>query len=161
MEPAVAEQARKHVDVIKFWTDDNLGKAKRMPFDIGKAIIDSAHRHGVRVVAHVYYLEDAKKLSGLRHRWAGAHRARPAGRPGIDRSMKRHNTWQIASTLSREVSLFVYAKTPDFVSDPFFTRGVSADVDQDSEQSRIPAEGCRRIRISRSTARRSRSARRI
>ena len=42
-------------------------------------------------------------------------------------SMKRHNTWQIASTLTREFSLFVYAKTPDFVSDPFFTRGVSPD----------------------------------
>jgi imidazolonepropionase-like amidohydrolase len=130
VEPAVAEQARKHVDVIKFWTDDNLGKAKRMPFDIGKAIVDSAHRHGVRVVAHVYYLEDAKKLSdfgidGLAH----IVRDQPVDRELIE-SMKRHHTWQIASTLSREVSLFIYAKTPDFVSDPFFTRGVSPDVIQ-------------------------------
>src|SRR6185437_7373962 len=72
VEPAVAEQARKHVDVIKFWTDDNMGKAKRMPYDICKAIIESAHRHGIRVVAHVYYLEDAKRLAdygidGLAH----------------------------------------------------------------------------------------------
>ncbi len=130
VEAAVADQARKHVDVIKFWTDDNLGKAKRMPFDIGKAIIDSAHRHGVRVVAHVYYLEDAKRLSdygidGLAH----IVRDQPVDRELVD-SMKRHNTWQIASTLSREVSLFIYAKTPDFVSDPFFTRGVSAEVIQ-------------------------------
>lgn len=128
VEPAVAEQARKHVDVIKFWTDDNLGKAKRMPFDIGKAIIDSAHRHGVRVVAHVYYLEDAKRLSefgidGLAH----IVRDQPVDQELIN-SMKRHNAWQVASTLSREVSLFVYAKTPDFVTDPFFTRGVTADV---------------------------------
>lgn len=130
VEAAVADQARKHVDVIKFWTDDNLGKAKRMPFDIGKAIIDSAHRHGVRVVAHVYYLEDAKRLSdygidGLAH----IVRDQPVDLELVD-SMKRHNTWQIASTLSREVSLFIYAKTPDFVSDPFFTRGVSAEVIQ-------------------------------
>jgi imidazolonepropionase-like amidohydrolase len=130
VEPAVAQEAGKHVDVIKFWTDDNLGKAKRMPFDIGKAIIDSAHRHGVRVVAHVYYLEDAKRLSdfgidGLAH----IVRDQPVDQELIG-SMKRHGTWQIASTLSREVSLFVYAKTPDFVSDPFFTRGVSADVIQ-------------------------------
>lgn len=128
VEPAVAEQARKHVDVIKFWTDDNLGKAKRMPFDIGKAIIDSAHRHGVRVVAHVYYLEDAKRLSefgidGLAH----IVRDQPVDQELIN-SMKRHNTWQVASTLTREFSLFVYAKTPDFVTDPFFTRGVTADV---------------------------------
>ena len=135
VEPAVAEQARKHVDVIKFWTDDNFGKAKRMPADISKAIIDSAHKHGVRVVAHVYYLEDAKRLAdfgidGLAH----IVRDKPVDQELIA-SMKRHNTWQIASTLCREVSLFVYAKTPDFISDPFFTRGVSADVDQDSKQS--------------------------
>jgi imidazolonepropionase-like amidohydrolase len=128
VEPAVAEQARKHVDVIKFWTDDNLGKAKRMPYDICKAIIDSAHRHGVRVVAHVYYLEDAKQLTdfgidGLAH----IVRDKPVDQELID-SMKRHNTWQVAATLTREVSLFVYAKTPDFISDPFFTRSVSADV---------------------------------
>src|SRR5581483_10267353 len=127
-EPAVAEQARKHVNVIKFWTDDNLGKAKRMPFDIDKAIIDSAHRHGVRVVAHVYYLEDAQRLTdfgidGLAH----IVRDKPVDQELIG-SMKRHNTWQVASTLSREVSLFVYAKTPDFISDPFFTRGVTPDV---------------------------------
>ena len=128
VEPAVAEQARKHVDVIKFWTDDNLGKAKRMPYDICKAIIDSAHKHGVRVVAHVYYLEDAKRLAdfgidGLAH----IVRDKPVDQELIA-SMKRHNTWQIASTLTREVSLFIYARTPDFISDPFFTRGVSPDV---------------------------------
>ena len=42
--------------------------------------------------------------------------------------MKRRNTWQAASTLSREVALTSYTKTPDFISDPFFTRGVTADV---------------------------------
>ena len=128
VEPAVAALARKHVDVIKFWTDDNFGKAKRMPFDICKAIIDSGHRHGVRVVAHIYYLEDAQRLTdfgidGLAH----IIRDQPVDQKLID-SMKRHNTWQVAATLSREVSLFVYAKPPAFLSDPFFTRGVSADV---------------------------------
>ena len=31
VEPAVANQARKKVDVLKFWTDDNYGAVKRMP----------------------------------------------------------------------------------------------------------------------------------
>ena len=80
------------------------------------------------MVAHVYYLEDAKRLSefgidGLVH----IVRDQPVDQELI-KSMKRHNTWQVASTLSREVSLFVYAKTPDFISDPFFTRGVSPEV---------------------------------
>ncbi len=127
VEPAVAEQARKHVDFIKFWTDDNMGKAKRMPLDICKAIIDSAHKHGIRVIAHVFYLEDAKRLAdygidGLAH----IVRDQPVDQELIA-SMKRHQTWQIASTLSRELSLFVFAKTPEFLSDPFFMRSVSGD----------------------------------
>jgi imidazolonepropionase-like amidohydrolase len=114
--------------VIKFWTDDNFGKAKRMPYDICEAIIASAHKHGVRVVAHVYCLEDAKRLTGFGiDGLAHIVRDKPVDQELID-GMKRHNTWQVASTLSREVSLFVYAKTPDFISDPFFTRGVSPDV---------------------------------
>ena len=128
VEPAVAEQARKHVDVIKFWTDDSFGKAKRMPYDIAKEIIESAHRHGLRVVAHIFYLEDAKRLSdfgvdGLVH----IVRDQPVDQELI-RSMKRHGTWLAASTLTREVALSAYATTPDFISDPFFTRGVTADV---------------------------------
>lgn len=127
VEPAVAAEAKKHVDIIKFWTDANLGQAKAMPYDICKAIIDSAHRHNLRVVAHVYYLADAKQLTaygvdGLAH----IVRDKPVDQELID-SMKSHNTWQVAATLSRELSLLVYAKTPDFISDPFFTRGVSAD----------------------------------
>jgi imidazolonepropionase-like amidohydrolase len=128
VEPAVAAQARKGVDVVKFWTDDNFGKVKRMPADISKAIIDSAHRHGVRAVAHVFYLEDAKRLAddgvdGLAH----IVRDQPVDQELIN-SMKRHNTWQIASTLSREVALTAYAKPADFLSDPFFTRAVAPEV---------------------------------
>src|SRR6185437_2701294 len=77
---------------------------------------------------HVYYLEDAKHLAdfgidGLAH----IVRDKPVDQELIS-SMKSHNTWQIASTLSREVSLFVYAKPPEFLSDPFFMRGVGPDV---------------------------------
>jgi imidazolonepropionase-like amidohydrolase len=128
VEPAVAEQARKHVDLVKFWTDDNFGTAKRMPDDIAKAIIDSAHRHGLRAVAHIFYLEDAKRLTNFGVD-ALVHivRDQPVDQELIS-SMKRHNTWQAASTLSREVALTAYAKTPDFIADPFFTRGVTPDV---------------------------------
>jgi imidazolonepropionase-like amidohydrolase len=42
--------------------------------------------------------------------------------------MKQHHVWQAAATLTREMSMFVYASTPAFVDDPFFTRGVSARV---------------------------------
>ena len=128
VEPAVAEQARKHVDVIKFWTDDSFGKAKRMPYDICKEIIDSAHRHQLRAVAHVYYLEDAKRLTDFGVD-ALVHivRDKPVDQELIA-SMKRHNTWQEAATLSRELALSSYATTPSFIADPFFVRGVTPDV---------------------------------
>ena len=45
-------------------------------------------------------------------------------------AMKKHGTWQMAPTLTREASMFVYASTPEFVNDPFFVRGVSPAVVQ-------------------------------
>jgi len=43
-------------------------------------------------------------------------------------SMKKHGAWQMAATLAREESTFVYAKPAPFLTDPFFTRSVSAAV---------------------------------
>ena len=125
VEPAVAAQARKKVDIIKLWMDDELGKLPKMPYPIGKAIIESAHRHQLRVAAHIFYLQDAKQLvdygvDSLAH----SVRDRPVDESLIA-SMKTHGTWQMAATLSREASMFVYAAAPQFISDPFFTRGVS------------------------------------
>jgi imidazolonepropionase-like amidohydrolase len=127
-EPAVAQEARKNVDIIKFWTDDNYGTAKRMPNDIAKAIIDSAHKHGLRAIAHVFYLEDAKHLAddGI-DALAHSVRDKPVDAELIN-SMKRHGTWLAAPTLSREAALFAYTTSPSFLSDPFFTRSVSPDV---------------------------------
>jgi imidazolonepropionase-like amidohydrolase len=42
--------------------------------------------------------------------------------------MKSHGTWQMAATLTREASTFIYGETPKFIDDPFFTRAVSAKV---------------------------------
>jgi len=124
----VAKLAAKKVDIIKLWMDDHLGEQKKMPYPIGKAIIDDAHKNNLPAAAHIFYLADAKQLvnygvNGLAH----SVRDKPIDQELID-SMKKHGTWQLAATLSREASMFVYAKTPPFASDPFFTRGVSASV---------------------------------
>ena len=128
VEPAVAAQAAKHVDFIKLWMDDHLGTKKKMPYDIAQAIIESAHRHHLRVIAHIFYLQDAKQLvdygvDGLAH----SVRDKPID-PAFIADMKRHGTWQEAATLSREASMFVYGQTPAFANDPFFTRSISADI---------------------------------
>ncbi len=128
VEPAVAAQANKKVDIIKLWMDDHNGTQKKMPYEIGKAIIDGAHRHGLRVAAHIFYLQDAKQLvdygvEGLAH----SVRDKPIDAVLVE-SMKRHGTWQMAPTLSREASMFIYGQTPPFADDPFFMRQVSANV---------------------------------
>ena len=64
----VRELAVKKVDLIKIWVDDRLGrrpggeaKPKLQPA-VYRAIIDEAHKLAIRVIAHVYYLADAKDL---------------------------------------------------------------------------------------------------
>jgi imidazolonepropionase-like amidohydrolase len=57
---AVQENAAKKVDIIKIWVDDRLGTVKKLSPELYQAVIDEAHKHGLRVIAHIYTLEDAK-----------------------------------------------------------------------------------------------------
>lgn len=56
----VRELAAKHPDVIKFWVDDRNGTKQKFGPEIYTAIIDEAHRSGLRSIAHIFELEDAK-----------------------------------------------------------------------------------------------------
>jgi 3-mercaptopyruvate sulfurtransferase SseA/imidazolonepropionase-like amidohydrolase len=126
---ATPEQGRADVDraaamkpdLIKIRVDDNLGTAAKMPEPVYRAVIEQAHRHGLRVAAHMFYLDDAKGL--LR---AGvdflAHSVRDrAVDDELIALMKARNVCQ-CPTLMREVSTFVYGDTPEFFTDPFFLR---------------------------------------
>jgi imidazolonepropionase-like amidohydrolase len=57
---AVDEEVTKKVDIVKFWVDDRMGAVKKLTPDIYSAIIDEAHKKGVRTITHIYTLEDAK-----------------------------------------------------------------------------------------------------
>jgi len=59
---AVREQTAKKVDFIKIWVDDRNGTVKKLSPALYRAIIDEAHRQRTRVIAHVYYLDDARDL---------------------------------------------------------------------------------------------------
>ena len=123
----VATVAASKPDVIKIRVDDNLGAATKMSPEVYRAVIDEAHRRGLRVAAHLFYLDDAKDL--LR---AGvdvvAHSVRDKD---IDdefiRLMKARNV-PYCPTLTRDLSTFVYESTPAFFSDPFFLREADRDV---------------------------------
>jgi imidazolonepropionase-like amidohydrolase len=59
---AVEEAAAHKVDIVKIWVDSRDGKYKKLTPDIYGAVIDEAHKRGLRVTAHIYELEDAKGL---------------------------------------------------------------------------------------------------
>ena len=59
---AVAELAANKVDIVKVWVDTRDGKYKKLTPELYAAIIDEAHKRGLRVTAHIFDLEDAKGL---------------------------------------------------------------------------------------------------
>ena len=59
---AVQELAAHKVDIVKIWVDARDGKYKKLTPEIYGAIIDEAHKRGLRVAVHTFELEDAKGL---------------------------------------------------------------------------------------------------
>ena len=57
---AVQENAKRKVDIIKIWVDDRMGTVKKLTPELYGAVMDEAHKHGIRVIAHIYTLDDAK-----------------------------------------------------------------------------------------------------
>jgi imidazolonepropionase-like amidohydrolase len=59
---AVRELAAKKNAIVKIWVDDRNRTVTPLPPSLYRPIIDEAHALGLRVVAHVFYLADAKEL---------------------------------------------------------------------------------------------------
>src|SRR4029077_1376023 len=125
---AVDELAANHPDLVKIWVDDHAGKLPKIPIHISTAIIQAQQPHGSKVVAHIFYLQDAKQLAAAGiDGFAHSVRDRPVDDELI-RLMKQHGTWQMPATLSREASLFAYARPAPFLDDPFFADSMAPDV---------------------------------
>lgn len=121
----VDAQVAKHVDFIKLWLDDELHSMPKMPPELTKAIIDEGHARGMRVLAHVFYLDDAKRLvaqgiDGFVH----SVRDQPIDAALIS-AMKAHGTWQVAPTLSREEAVHAFGAPNPITKDPFFRQSLS------------------------------------
>jgi imidazolonepropionase-like amidohydrolase len=125
-DPAAARRAVDEVkalgaDLVKIRVDDNLGATKKMPAEAYRAVIDQAHKQGLKVAAHIFYLQDAKDVLAAGADYI-AHSIRdlPVDRALIDQLKARDIC--VCPTLMREVSTFVYESRPTFLDDPFFTR---------------------------------------
>jgi imidazolonepropionase-like amidohydrolase len=58
----VHELKGRNVEMIKIWVDDRLGTVPKLQPNVYRAIINEAHRNGMRVVAHIFAMEDGKAL---------------------------------------------------------------------------------------------------
>ncbi|WP_199415093.1 amidohydrolase family protein [Chitinophaga silvisoli] len=121
---AMEQLAALHPDFVKIWVD---GNPKVTP-DLYKAIIESAHAHGIKVAAHVYYLQDARDLvaNGID---LLAHSIRDQE---VDDAfitlMKEKGTFYIP-TLSLDRYNFAYGtEVPDWINDPFFINSLEPGV---------------------------------
>lgn len=59
---AVQENVERGVDIIKVWVDDRRGSVQKLSPPLYRAVIETAHRSGLRATAHIYALDDAKGL---------------------------------------------------------------------------------------------------
>lgn len=138
----VAKVAESKPDVIKIRVDDNLGTSAKMTPEVYRAVIEEAHQRGLRVAAHIFYLDDAKDLlrSGVD---VIAHSVRDQDIDDEFISLMKARTVAYCPTLTREVSTFVYESTPAFFSDPFFLReadsGLVAQLQEPSRQAAMQA----------------------
>ena len=115
----VAEVAAQQVDIVKIRVDDNLGTAVKMSPDVYRAVIAEAHRRGLRVAVHFYYLADAKDLLDAGADFM-AHSVRdlPVDAAFLGAMVAKGACY--SPTLMREVSTFVYESTPEFFADSLF-----------------------------------------
>lgn len=113
--------AGQKVDWVKIRVDDNLGTATKMPPEVFRAVIDEAHKRGLRVAAHVYYLDDAKGLLAAGADFI-AHSVRDQKIDDEFVTAIKASGRCYTPTLMREVSTWVYESTPDFFSDPLFLK---------------------------------------
>jgi len=113
------------VDIVKIRVDDNLGTTPKMSPEIYRAVIDEAHKKGLRVAVHLFYLADAKSVLDAGADFI-AHSIRDADvDAAVIAALKKRDVC-VCPTLMREVSTFVYESTPPFFADPFFQKHADA-----------------------------------
>jgi imidazolonepropionase-like amidohydrolase len=125
--PATPEAARKvvddmaghHADLVKIWVDSARGRLLPMSPDVYNAIIEDAHKHHLKVAAHVYTAKDASNLVNLNVDII-AHSIRDeAVGPAFTQAMLQHNTWYIP-TLALDEAFYIYASDPLIMQSSFF-----------------------------------------
>ena len=109
-------------DVVKIWID-----AQKIPPEVYQAIITESHKNGIRVAAHLFYLEDAHALvdAGVDF-FAHSVRDKEVDEALIQK-MKAKGVIYIP-TLTRDVYEFIYGTPQPWINDPFFKASLEQGV---------------------------------
>src|SRR5215510_1167188 len=113
---SIREMAARKTDMVKIWLDGASGLMPKLKPDIYSAVIDEAHKNGLRVAAHIYDLDDAKAIvrAGVDVIAHGV-RDKPVDSEFID-MMKTRSVWYI-STIVLDYTNFAFADQPPWMRD--------------------------------------------
>ena len=140
---AVRDLAAKQVDFIKIWVDDNrqvtgqiyrggrladqVSTTPKLRPEFYSAIIDEAHQNNLRVVAHVMYLADAKRLvdAGID---GFVHSIRDrAVDEALIQAMVENDIFYVPTLTGHETG-FIFADEPAWVSERSLRETVSGSI---------------------------------
>jgi len=125
---SIRQMAARKADMVKIWLDDAGGAlpAKVKP-EVYTAVIDEAHKNGLRVAAHIYDLDDAKAIvrAGVDIIAHGV-RDKPVDAELID-MMKARSVWYIATAVL-DYTNYIFAEQPPWMREPFFQRALHPEV---------------------------------
>jgi imidazolonepropionase-like amidohydrolase len=120
---SVRQMAARKTDMVKIWLDSGGGLMPKIPPEVYSAVIDEAHRNGLRVAAHIYDLDDAKAIvrAGVDVVAHGV-RDKPVD-PEFIELMKGRSVWYI-STIVLDYSGYIFAERPSWMQEPFLQRAL-------------------------------------
>jgi len=120
---SIREMAARKTDMVKIWLDGAGGLMPKLKPDTYSAVIDEAHKNGLRVAAHIYDLDDAKAIvrAGVDVIAHGV-RDKPVDSEFID-MMKARSVWYI-STIVLDYTNFAFADQPPWMREPFLQRAL-------------------------------------
>jgi imidazolonepropionase-like amidohydrolase len=124
----IEQLAAHQVDLVKIWVDDfGDRKTNKMDPAIYAEVIRRAHEHGIKVAAHVFYLDDAKRLArdGV-DIFGHSVRDRPVDEELI--GLMKKNGVACIPTLDLDEAFFVYADRPEWMRQAFFRQSLDPGV---------------------------------
>lgn len=123
----VRELAKLKPDFVKMWVDDMGGSTPKIKPEVYQAIIDEAHKNGIRVAAHLFYLEDAHRLLDMGVD-VFAHSVRDKEMDDALISKMKAKGTIYTPTLTRDGYEFFYGSVQPWINDPFYRAALEPGV---------------------------------